>query len=920
MAVLSVIHGHMSPSECWIHDNNKSKLLQEVRDSVYYVDEHQFVNESIRLQSNTVPEEYMIFGYQKEFRKLMELLGVSSRIEINRNQAGPENMPVLPLIGHVGVVKNTLTLQISNVLDMPVLPLVGHGGVGKTTLALQIFNDKNVLDYFDRRCWISASDVFHEQDLNKKFIRAVAECEMESDDLGCIQRVLTGGIVDQPKRFLFVVDNIQECVCNGTSGEWMGSLSILKHAKLGSMVLMTTRSMKVANTFGTMDAFFLGGFPEVALWKLLKLCVFGSDTFISNRFLEDIGKRIVEKLNGIPFAAKILGRLLSLHLSSQFWSNILRSELWEWPEDETGICPALLLSYQYLPSELKQCFSFCSTYPKGYKFDKDILVDCWAAVGLVVAHKDIPVQDVGGLYFDQLVNRSFFQKTPSSSKYVMNDMLHDMALVVAKNECLMIRDSVDLAIVHPNILHLSLLSNCGLGTSSLRSLSRYNQLRSLVCYGVDSNIVTYAAKGWFDKFREIRILSFDSCQLKELPESIGNLKHLRYLNISSCTFDKLPSSFWCLSELEILYAQECTFQHLPKDITKLTNLRRVKLNGNLMNQFRYMPEVGKLRFLEELPYFDVGNEHGRCIGELKNMNHIYGSLEISGLINVMRKDEAAEAELHKKKKLDTLILSWGEPVTTCTRQLMTGLEMEIVEGLCPSDYLKHLGIKCYTGFELHPSWFNERLHGLSSISFNSCPNLVILPFHYSASSSNNGITRFPWLTKLFISRCRKLSSLARSLESYCFPAMKSIHIEKCESLVSLPSQGFSGFVHLEELEFSECWNLNWPSDQVFPSSLKELKLEACGDISDSTLSCLHSLYALTTLKLQFCHLVKSIPAQTWNGLVSLENLTIFYCKGLQSIGGSEAVAKVENVDISDCPYLKDLDQPFRKGSNAQQYQ
>uniref|UniRef100_A0A0D9XHG8 Response regulatory domain-containing protein n=1 Tax=Leersia perrieri TaxID=77586 RepID=A0A0D9XHG8_9ORYZ len=891
---VSDIHGDTRPAGFWIQDINKAKLLQEVRDSVYYVNEHQFVTESIRLQSNMVPEEYMTFSYQKEFNKLMELLGVSPRIAINRNKAGPENVSVLPL--------------------------VGHGGVGKTTLALQIFNDKNVLDYFDRRCWISASEVFHEQDLIKKFIRAVAECEMESDDLGCIQRVLTGGIVDQSKRFLFVVDNIQECACDGISAGWMGSLSILQHAKFGSMVLMTTRSMKVANTFGTMNAFLLGGFPEVTLWKFLKICAFGSDTFISNHFLEDIGRRIVEKLNGIPFAAKILGRLLSLHLSSEFWSNILRSELWEWPEEETGVSPYLLLSYQYLPSHLKQCFSFCSTYPKGYKFDKDILVDCWEAVGLVVAHKKIPIQDVGGSYFDQLVNRSFFQKIPSSSKYVMNDMLHDMALVVAKNECIMIRDKTDLLMVHPNILHLSVHSKSCLDLGSLESLSRYNKLRSLVCNGVDSSIITRAAEVWFHKLREVRMLSFDCCQLKELPESIGNLKYLRYLNISSCTFDKLPSSFWCLSKLEILYAHGCTFQHLPKDITKLTNLRRVKLNDSLTNQFRYMPEVGKLQFLQELPYFDVGNEHGRYIGELKNMNHVVGSLEISGLVNVMSKDEAAEAQLHQKNYLDTLILSWDESVTTYTKQLITGLALEIIEGLCPSYYLKHLGIKCYKGFELHPSWFNkEKLHCLSSISIYSCPNLVSLPFQSTASSCNRSITRFPWLTKLSISRCRKLTSLAKFLESDCFPAMKSIHIEKCESLVSLPAQGFAGFAHLEEVEFSECWNLNWPPDLVFPSSLKELKLEACGDISESTFSCLHSLCALTTLKLQFCHLVKSIPAQAWSSLVSLENLTIFYCKGLQSVGGSEAIAKVENVDISDCPCLQDLVQPFRKGSNAQQY-
>lgn len=587
-------------------------------------------------------------------------------------------------------------------------------------------------------------------------------------------------------------------------------------------------------------------------------------------------------------------------------------------QEKNSISSALKLSYQYLPFHLKRCFSFCSLYPRNYEFDAETLVDSWVAVGLVLRYGDMLALDLGHAYFQQLVNRSFFQKAPLSSRYIMHDLVYDMAQQTSRNECFVIKDRCDLSRIPPNVRHLSVLGNSSLESSDLESLHTYKTLRSIICISIDSDIITTSVvETWFRDLVNIRMLRFISCQLKELPENVGNLVHLRYLDISACEFEKFPDSFWLLYKLETLDSRNCEIQDVPKDIIKLVNLQRVRLKGDLIRQLGCVPRVGNLVFLQEMLYYAVGVEPGRAIHELKNMNHLRGILEISGLCSVISMEQSAEAALDKKIYLNTLILSWHESIRP--EKHNSSQEMEVLEGLRPSSNIEHLEVKFYMGAGFHPSWLHEDvLCSLASLSISSCPHITTLfgkPSRTDGSSSSStwSLTGFRSLTKLCITWCKRLTGLENFLHPECLPAIKVIQISNCEDLVSLPTKSLGEFVHLEDLEVSHCWSLNWEQGLTLPPSLKVLKLEACGEFSDSTLSCLHGLAALTNLDLQFCPSIESICTQIWSDLVSLDNLKIVCCQGLNSVGGSEPIARVKDVDIRHCPKLKELEQPFRRG-------
>jgi hypothetical protein len=57
-----------------------------------------------------------------------------------------------------------------------------------------------------------------------------------------------------------------------------------------------------------------------------------------------------------------------------------------------------------------------------------------------------------------------------------------------------------------------------------------------------------------------------------------------------------------------------------------------------------------------------------------------------------------------------------------------------------------------------------------------------------------------------------------------------------------------------------------------------------------------------------------IPCDLWSSnRKSIQELTIMDCEDLVSIGGPEAIAHIPKVDIQNCPKLKEIQQPLRRG-------
>lgn len=116
------------------------------------------------------------------------------------------------------------------------------------------------------------------------------------------------------------------------------------------------------------------------------------------------------------------------------------------PGDKNNILPALRLSYNHLPPHLKQCFAFCSVYPKDYMFRREKLVKIWLALGFIRQSRKKRMEDTGNAYFNELLSRSFFQ--PYENNYVMHDAMHDLAKSISMEDC----DHLDYGRRHDNAI------------------------------------------------------------------------------------------------------------------------------------------------------------------------------------------------------------------------------------------------------------------------------------------------------------------------------------------------------------------------------------------------------------------------------------------------------------------------------------
>ncbi|WMV55588.1 hypothetical protein MTR67_048973 [Solanum verrucosum] len=271
-----------------------------------------------------------------------------------------------------------LLSEDANGKKLTVVPIVGMGGVGKTTLAEAVYND-----------------------------------EKDDDNLNQLQLKLKGSL--KGKKFLVVLDD----VWNDNYHEWDDLRNLFVQGHMGSKIIVTTRKESVALMMGS-RAINVGTLSSEVSWDLFKRHSLENRDPKEHPELEEVGKKFADKCGGLPLALQALAGILRCKSEVDEWRNILRSEIWELPSCFNGILPALMLSYNDLPPDLKQCFAFCAIYPKDYQFCKDQVIHLWIANGI------LPKLHSGNQYFLELISRSLFERVRKSKGKPDEFSMHDL--------------------------------------------------------------------------------------------------------------------------------------------------------------------------------------------------------------------------------------------------------------------------------------------------------------------------------------------------------------------------------------------------------------------------------------------------------------------------------------------------------------
>ncbi|KAL3348407.1 hypothetical protein AABB24_021859 [Solanum stoloniferum] len=800
--------------------------------------------------------------------------------------------------------KNIIKLLIGS--DVSVVSIIGIGGIGKTTVAKLVYNDAVVESSFDTRIWVCVSEGFNVKRLLKAIIESGTGSSCNLVEMDVIQRRVQELILG--KKFLLVLDDVWD-----DDHEKYERLKNLVHNGLdGSKLLVTTRNEKVALLMGTTNPYRLEGLSDGDCWSLFQELAYKNrqkELFA----LEEVGKEIAKKCRGVPLAAKALGSLMCLKNQKSEWSFIRDCAMWDLMghEDGAGILSALRLSYEYLPTHLKQCFAYCSIFPKGYRINKNTLIRLWMAEGFVPSSESIPPEEVGNGYFNELLWRSFFQNVRRDFdgnivECDMHDLVHDLAKSVGGVDCLTTEFGKEV-IIPVATRHLSMFGN-EVVPKNPGMLKNAQKLRSFLLLDGQRNI-TKLSKSFFLSFRSIRALDCSGTRIKKLSNSIGTLLHLRYLNLSHTLLRTLPKSICCLLNLEALILKHCNhLKELPAEIRKLVNLRHLDIYG--CTSLTMLPGgIGQMRSLQTLPVYIVSDAAASDISELQRLD-LHGELMIKNLENLSNEICAKNANLKGKRHIRFLKLIWAQVEEMETRENVE----RVVEGLQPNSDLRKLHLEGYIGANF-PSWlmttYLVNIVELSLLKCHRCvelPQLEKLPFlevltvdgmdsamyFCGSSGGKDSATHFASLKQLTLRNMPCLLGWSVNEDHGILPRLKKFTCEACPSLNNLPYLPF-----LNSLELSDCSSELLAETAANVTSLTHLMISGFLELIHLPEGLLKNNISLLSVEIRDCPEIRSLSSEL-KVLPCIESLSISNCKNLSSVFDSCGLGTLKSLSIHDC--------------------
>ncbi|KAK9155180.1 hypothetical protein Sjap_002660 [Stephania japonica] len=695
---------------------------------------------------------------------------------------------------------------------------------------------------------------------------------------------------------------------------------VLQEAKLSSPLVGT-----VASTIGSNYTHHLHFLSDDQCSSLFESRAFmQGEPKIPN--LVEIGKEIVKKCKGVPLAVKVLGGLMRSKRIEQEWLAIRDDEFWELGVDvQKQVIEILKLSYNNLPPKVRQCFSYCSIFPKDYEIQKHEVIQLWMAQGFLQISKEGELmEDIGEEFIRILCTVSFFQiaakmETSEGMKliYKNHDLVHDVAQHLSRFECKDLVNAKDDKI-NENIRHLSMIPNNRI-LEIPKGINKVKKLRSFCSFSSNGDsydllkVTTSLPK--LLQLRFLLVLNLSKLPLKELPSSIGGLKLLKYLDLSWSEIERLPCTISNLYNLQTFNLSNCEeLSELPKSVGTLTQLRYFYTYCTYARNHETPRGLSKLHFLQMLDVLKLcvesASEH---IAELEHLNYLGGTLILQNLGYVNDVKVVEKANFMGKKNLHTLDMDWKSG----TQGDNVFDQAELLEALQPNSNLKELIIHNFLGLKL-PWWMTNDF---------ALPNLVKLRLQdcYECKEMKS-LGELSSLKELVIWSMYSLSRIGEDRYNHqvaessttttevegpkeapiLYRCLEKLSVRGVPNLEEWYENSADIFPELQELELCRCPKLrNMPSH--FPS-LQKLTVENVNN--DTVRSITENITSLTSLSFEgssssSSEKVEEEVAQMLGNNKLLESLTVSRLSLMRWLETCPDLSpSLKELRISNCPALK----------------
>ncbi|GKV39811.1 hypothetical protein SLEP1_g47527 [Rubroshorea leprosula] len=746
-----------------------------------------------------------------------------------------------------------------------VIPIVGMGGLGKTTLARLVYNDEKLKSMFGLKAWVCISEQFDVLRITRSILEQVTRQKCDLEDLSSLQDRLKEKFSGQ--KFFLVLDDIW----NKKYGLWDELRKPFLSGAFGSKIIITTRDEDIGKMMtGNDKVYSLELLENDACLSLFACHALGAENFDAYPNLKGVGEKIVEKCKRLPLAIKSLSGLLRGKPHLHEWEYILNSKIWDLPEDNSDILPALRLSYNHLPSHLKRCFGYCSIFPKDYEFDEGELVLLWMAEGLLQQQPQRMKQtkDLGHCHFHDLLSRAFFQRSSrDESLFVMHDLMADLAIHVAGETC------------------------C-----------------TLELDGKISNI---------GDLKHVRYINLSCTNIESLPESVGYLLYLQTLLLRNCQrVSKLPTTIGNLLDLQHLdIAGTSSLKEIPSEISKLTSL--VTLSKFIVENAKG-PKLQDLKNLSclrgQLSILDLQNVADANDAKEANMSEIQGLDDLS-------LEWCYDNHDGRNQSIEMQVLRWLKPHQGLKRLRINcfgGLEFPSWIGDPSFSNLEYLELRNCKSTSLLSLGQLPQLKELIITGMDALKNMM-LEFDGDNSSSTSTFLALeklrysplslPSLEELHMEECSEV--VLRSMVN--LTSLKTLSIKKISKLTCLPKSFVESMIALKDIRIVSCTELTclWEEgvNILNLACVEKIEVNEC-EALDSLPGEIMMLLRLEELSIAQCPTFRMFPRGKLP--TTLKVLGIWGCEKLESLpegilinnGDAYQVSQLEVLNIYRCPCLK----------------
>lgn len=612
---------------------------------------------------------------------------------------------------------------------------------------MSIYHDPVITERFEIRAWVTVSQNYSFGDIfssllvsMKEYIGEEISGWSDQEMAEKVYRTLTG------RKYLIVIDDMW------STKTWDEIKFYFPNSSRGSRLIMTTRLEDVAayaDSFKHLHKMkFMG--DDQSLNLLQREVCKGECRLPMSETMQMIARKIAKSCGGLPLAIVVIAGLLSeVSETEAVWDQISNNINLAIAADAESYVAILSLSYTNLPERLRHCFLYMGAFPDDYEIRVSKLIKLWVAEGFVGSNASKTPEQAGEECLEDLVKRNLVLVTKRKSdggikSCGLHGLLRDLCQIksLEENFLLYFKGKFVLPEIFEDQSRIS-VSYC----DSLADIDG-STIHTIICY----------QKSEIDSLEKFSLLSILDMIKAKLPNQVFRLLQLKHLAFSSPT--AIPSSISNLRNLQtlLIYPAEQRVVTLPVEIWKMSQLRHL-----ISSSFHRLPYPdGATPPLENLQTLSVATDfvcRERMLDMIPNVKKL-------GICYYEDEYGGEDYHLENLKRLDRLeklkmVVRRGFPFKPCLSPVFP----ELLKKLTLSGGRRPWGDLSIVG---------------------SLPNLQVLKlrkYAYDGSIWETSEGEFAELEFLLIDE----SNLEQwSTESSHFPKLKSLILQRCQSLREIP--------------------------------------------------------------------------------------------------------------------------------------